>query len=108
MLRHSNRRAPALTIAGGSLLTFAIGLVAFPQLAAAWPVGQEATVTLDNFTAQQKDGGVITIKHAEFQGTNLSKEEIEKLLTPDTPVDDETALLQKAKFGAVSIPLIEI
>jgi hypothetical protein len=108
MLRHPIRRASHLTIAGGSLLTFALGLAAFPQIAAAWPVGQEETVTLDDFTATSKDGGVITIKHAEFQGTNLSKEEIQKLLTPDTPAEDETALLQKAKFGAVSIPLIDV
>ena len=108
MLRHPIRRAPRLMIAGGSFLTFALGLAAFPQLAAAWPVGQEETVTLDDFTTTSKDGGVITIKHAEFQGTNLSKDEIVKLLTPDTSTDDETALLQKAKFGAISIPLIDI
>ena len=108
MLRHPTRRVSSLTIAGGSLLTLAFGVSVLSQSAAAWPVGQEDNVTLDDFTTTSKDGGVITIKHAEFQGTNLSKEEIVKLLTPDTLAEDETALLQKAKFGEVSIPLIDV
>jgi hypothetical protein len=108
MLRHPNRRASPITIAGASLATFALGLGAFPQIAAAWPVGQEDTVTLDDFTTTSKDGDVVTIKHAEFQGTNLSKDEIIKLLTPDTTTEDETALMQKAKFGAIAIPLVDI
>jgi hypothetical protein len=104
MFRHPVRGVSRLTVVGGSFLTLAFGLCAAPRIA----VADEGVVTLDDFTTTAKDGGVITIKHAEFQGTNLSKDEIVKLLTPDTTADDETALLQKAKFAAISIPLIDI
>ena len=91
------RPASRAALAGASLLTLALGLGAFPQWRAAWPVGQEDEVTLDDFTATSKDGAVMTIKHADFKGTNLSKEEIEKLLTPDTSSEDETGADAKAE-----------
>jgi hypothetical protein len=105
MLRHPVRKASQLTLAAGSCLMLALGFVAFPRPVAAAPDG---TVTLDDFTTTSKDGGVITIKHAEFAGTNLTKDEIVKLLTPETSQEDESALLQKAKFAAVAIPLIDV
>src|SRR5450755_1793590 len=100
MLLYSARRVSQATIASASVLTLALGVSAFPPMAAAWPVGQEDTVTLDNFTTTAKDGNVITIKHAEFQGTNLSQDEVVKLLTSDTSPEDKTALMQKMKAGA--------
>jgi hypothetical protein len=108
MLYHPNRLIVRATLASASLLTLALGVAALPQLAAAWPVGQQDEVQLDNFTATSKDGDVMTIAHADFKGTNLSKEEIEKLLTPDTPSEDKTALLQKMKVGEMSIPQIDV
>ena len=108
MVRHSTRQVPRATIAAVSLLALALGVGAFPKIAAAWPVGQEETVALDNFTVTATNGNVITIKHAEFQGTNLTEEEIKKLLTPDTPADEETALAQKLKAGSISIPLVDV
>lgn len=108
MFHHSNRLASCAALASVSLLTLALGVGAFPQLAAAWPVGQEDEVTLDDFTTTSKDGDVMTIKHAEFKGTNLSEDEIKKLLTPDTSSEDKTALMQKLKVGEMSIPLIDI
>jgi hypothetical protein len=109
MLCHSNRLAVSRTaLAGASLLALALGVGAFPRNAAAWPVGQEDTVTLDDFTTTSKEGAKITIKHADFKGTNLSKDEIVKMLTPDTSADDETALVQKFKVAEMSIPLIDI
>jgi hypothetical protein len=109
MLRHSNRLIVSRSaLASACLLTFALGVGAFPQNAAAWPVGQEDTVTLDDFTTTSKEGAVMTIKHAEFKGTNLSKDEIVKMLTPDTSADDETALVQKLKVAEMSIPAIDI
>ncbi|WP_158814541.1 hypothetical protein [Methylocapsa sp. S129] len=108
MFHHSVRLASRATLAGASLLTLVLALGAFPRLAAAWPVGQEEEVTLDDFTTTSKDGDVMTIKHAEFKGTNLSEDEIKKLLTPDTSQEDKTALMQKLKVGEMSIPLIDV
>lgn len=109
MLRHSNRTAVSRSALGGvCLLALALGVGAFPHSAAAWPVGQDDEVTLDDFTTTSKDGAVVTIKHADFKGTNLSKDEIVKLLTPDTSPEDETALVQKLKVAEISIPAIDI
>jgi hypothetical protein len=108
MFHLSLRPASRAALAGASLLTLALSLGAFPHGAAAWPVGQDDEVALDDFTATSKDGAVMTIKHADFKGTNLSKEEIEKLLTPDTSSEDKAALMQKLKVGEMSIPLIDI
>jgi hypothetical protein len=95
-------------LVSASILTLTLGVAVSPRLAAAWPVGQEDEVSLDDFTTTSKDGDVMTIKHAEFKGTNLSEDEIKKLLTPDTPSEEKTALMQKLKVGALSIPLIDI
>jgi hypothetical protein len=105
---HSIRSVSRTTLAGVSLLTCALGVAAFPGFAAAWPVGQEDEVTLNDFTTTSKDGDVITIKQADFKGTNLSKDEIVKLLTADTPAEDKTALAQKMKVSEMSIPQIDI
>ena len=61
MLRHSSRRIPHATLAGASLLALALGVGAFPRIAAAWPVGQEETVTLDDFTITAKDASNNTV-----------------------------------------------
>ena len=109
MFRHSNRPAVSRSALGGvCLLALTLGVGAFSHTAAAWPVGQEDEVTLDDFTTKSKDGAVITIKHADFKGTNLSKDEIVKMLTPDTSTEDETALVQKMKVAEMSIPAIDI
>jgi hypothetical protein len=108
MFHRSVRPASRAALAGASLLTLALGLGAFAQRAAAWPVGQEDEVSLDDFTTTSKDGEVMTIKHADFKGTNLTKEEIEKVLTPGTSSDDALALMKKFKVAEMSIPLIDI
>jgi hypothetical protein len=109
MLRHSNRPAVARSaLASASLLALALGVSALPQATAAWPVGQEDSVSLDDFTTTSKDGAKITIKHADFKGTNLTKDEIVKLLTPDTPDEEKNALVQKLKVAEISIPAIDV
>jgi hypothetical protein len=108
MFHRSIRLASRAALASASLLTLVLVVGAFPRSAAAWPVGQEEEVTLDDFTTTSKDGDVMTIKHAEFKGTNLSEDEIKKLLTPDTSSDDQTALMQKLKVGEMSIPQIDV
>ena len=107
MPRHPNRAARvyaglvALALSAGA--PFILAPPAF-----AWPTGDSGDVTLDDFTAKAKDGSVFVIKHAEFANTNLSKDEIVAMLTPDTPEADERALVQKLKADKISIPLIDI
>jgi hypothetical protein len=107
MYRPSVRPLPAF-LAGASLLTLAFGLLMNGGIVAAWPVDSSGTVSLDDFTATSKDGDLMTIKHADFEGTNLTKDEIEKILSPDAADDDKTALIQKMKVGKMSIPLIDL
>jgi hypothetical protein len=108
MHRQFNRLHSRTLLGHIGLLALALGVGALPQTAAAWPVGQEDEVTLDDFTTTSKDGDVITIKHADFKGTNLSKDEIVKLLAADTPNEDKTALMQKLKVAELSIPAIDV
>ena len=65
-------------------------------------------VTVDNLAFKSLDGDSFAIAHVEFINTNLSKEEVVKLLTPDTPADDDRALAQKLKADKVAIPSIDI
>lgn len=108
MLRHSNRAGArahliALALAAGTSILLA-------PSAFAWPFGGDggSDVTIENFTAKPKDGGVVVIARAEFDNSNLSKDEIIALLTPETPQADRSALAQKFKADKVSIPSIEI
>ena len=96
-------RAP---IAGACLLGVAFGVGSCPRLAAA--AQDPATVTLDDFTVTSQRGDVVTIKHAVFEGANLSKQEIVVMLTPDTSSVDELALVRKLKAASISIPSIDI
>jgi len=100
-------RLPALTISRGflataSVVTLALGLAGTTGTAAA------ETVTLDNFTSTSKDGDVLTIKHADFEGTNLTKQEIEKIFSSGETDDEKTALVQKFKVDKMSIPAIDV
>ncbi len=84
------------------------GPLCFAPAAFAWPVGESGDVTIENFTAKAQDGAAFAIARAEFDNTNLSKDEIVKMLTPDTPVADERALVQKLKADKITIPAIDI
>ncbi|MBV8663123.1 MAG: hypothetical protein JO107_08465, partial [Hyphomicrobiales bacterium] len=48
------------------------------------------------------------IPHADFINTNLSKDEVQALLNPDTPQADKRALVEKLKADKISAPTIEI
>jgi hypothetical protein len=65
-------------------------------------------VAIDNLAFKSLDGDSFAIAHVEFANTNLSKDEVVKLLTPDTPADDERALAQKLKADTIAIPSIDI
>lgn len=103
----SERAPPAY--AGLIALGLTVGascLAAAPSFA--WPVGDSGDVTIENFAAKAKDGGELVIPRADFANTNLSKDEIVALLTPDTPEADERALVQKLKADKISIPSIDL
>src|ERR1700722_19515118 len=89
-------------------IAFAVGAAALAPQARAWPAGGGGDVTLDDFTITDKDGSKIVIKHIEFTNTNLEKDEIQKLLTPDTPKDQRVALIQKLKADKILMPTIEV
>ncbi len=106
-----NRRAPAragrllVRLARAALLTTSL-LAATSALG--WPLAGGGDVTIDNLAVKSLDGDAFTIAHVEFTNTNLSKDEVIKLLTPDTPSDDERALAQKLKAEKIAIPSIDI
>lgn len=102
MLRLPALQTPRAAMATASFLTLALGLAA--------PMGTAAaeTVTLENFTSTSKEGDVTTIKHADFEGANLTKEEIEKIFSTDEADDEKTALVQKFKVDKMSIPAIDV
>jgi hypothetical protein len=103
-LKHAARARAGLIALGLS----AGASILLPPSAFAWPTGDGGDVTVENFSAKTKAGGVLTIERAEFTNTNLSKDEIVRMLSPDTPEADERALAQKLKADKISIPAIEI
>ena len=106
MLRHPNRASRRARLIALALTTGTSILLA--TSAFAWPGGDSGDVTIEHFTAKAKDGGVVVIERAEFANTNLSKDEIVAMLTPDTPEADKRALAQKFKADKISIPSIDI
>jgi hypothetical protein len=92
-------------LAGAALI--ATSLLATTS-ALGWPIAGGGDVTIDNLSFKSIDGDSFTIAHAEFTNTNLSKDEILKLLTPDTSSDDELALAHRLAAEKIVIPSIEI
>ena len=87
-------------------LSAGVALCAFASVFATPAVADD--VTIDNLAFKSLDGDSFAIAHVEFANTNLSKDEIVRLLTPDTPTDDDRALAQKLKADRVAIPSIDI
>ena len=104
----SQSKRSARVSVGLIAIAFAVGAAALAPQARAWPAGGGGDVTLDDFTITDKDGSKIVIKHIEFTNTNLEKDEIQKLLTPDTPKDQRVALIQKLKADKILMPTIEV
>ena len=94
------RAGRVVVLSAGAALSAAV--LAFAGPAAA------ADVTIDNLAFKSLDGDSFAIAHVEFANTNLSKDEVVKLLTPDTPTDDQRALAQKLKADKIAIPSIDI
>ena len=98
------QNAPARRRAGRSLAWSAASAL---LAALAAPAAAEDLV-IDNLAFKSLDGDAFAIAHLEFVNTNLSKDEIIRLLTPDSPADDDRALAQKFKADRISIPSIDI
>lgn len=103
-------RSKGLAAASASLAAIIVAASFFlaPHQARAWPAGETGDVAIDDFSTTDKEGGKIVIKHIEFTNTNLEKEEVQKLLTPGTPKDEELELVKKLKADKISIPSVEL
>jgi hypothetical protein len=103
--RPAHGRARWLTAWSGRTALAAALLAGVSSLA--WPA-DSGDVTIDNLMFKSLDGDAFTIAHVEFDNTNLSKDEIIQLLTPDTQADDARALAEKLKADRIAIPSVGI
>lgn len=62
------------------------------------------TVLLENHKISGKDGSVLTFPRIEFSGTNITRDEVTKLFTAETPEADIRAIITKLKAAKISIP----
>ena len=91
------------------LAAWSVGASLLATTAFGWPVANDAgDITIDGLALKSADGDSFAIAHVEVTNTNLTKDEIVKLLTPDTPADDELALARKLKADKFAIPSIDI
>ena len=65
-------------------------------------------VSLDNVVMKPKEGGVVSIRHVDVLGTNLSKAEVAKLFDAATSKEDGRAIVAKMRASRVSIPDVKI
>ena len=100
MVRRAIAPGASPPLSAGAALFAAVFVFAAPAAA--------DDVTIDNLAFKSLDGNSFAIAHVEFTNTNLNKDEVVKLLTPDTPADDERALAQKLKADKIAIPAIDI
>jgi hypothetical protein len=92
----------------GRFAAWSVGAALFAAVSAFAAPAAADDVTIDNLAFKSLDGDSFAIAHVEFTNTNLSKEEVVKLLTPDTPADDDRVLAQKLKADKIAIPTIDI
>ena len=82
---------PARRSAGRALAWLAAAAL---LAALAAPAAAEDLV-IDNLAFKSLDGDAFAIARLDFVNTNLTRDEIIRLLTPDLPADDDRALAQK-------------
>ncbi len=92
----------------GRFAAWSAGAALFAAVSAFAAPAAADDVTIDNLAFKSLDGDYFAIAHVTFANTNLSKDEVVKLLTPDTPTDDERALAQKLKADKIAIPAVDI
>ena len=70
---------------------------------------QAQTVTLDAFSLPLGDKGfTLAVERVEVTGTNLTRDEVAALFSPQTPKDQAAAILLKMRAQKFSIPLVTI
>jgi hypothetical protein len=65
---------------------------------------QTANVVLDNITIKGKDDTTVTYKHIEFQNTNLTQDEVNKLFSSDVKPEDIAPIVSKLQASKILIP----
>jgi hypothetical protein len=105
MRSHSNRASRRYS---GLVVAALIGATPFVVSAAAWAESDGGDVALDHVTITSKAGDTFVIPHVDFTNTNLTKDEINALLSPDTPEADGRTLAMKLKADKISVPSIEV
>jgi hypothetical protein len=98
------QNAPARRRAGRALAWLAAAAL---LAALAAPAAAEDLV-IDNLAFKSLDGDAFAIARLDFVNTNLTRDEIIRLLTPDSPADDDRALAQKFEADRISIPSVDI
>jgi hypothetical protein len=64
----------------------------------------QANVVLENQTMDNGDRGSFVFPRIEFNGTNLTRDEVAKLFTAGTPKDEAIAIVSKMTAARVAIP----
>jgi hypothetical protein len=106
MLRHFSRDqnlSDDLRRGGG------LALLVAALLGAGIGCAQAQNVSLDQFSVPAGDkGGKLTIAHVDVMGTNLTREEVAALFSPQTPKDQAGAILLKMRAQKFAIPLVTL
>ncbi|MBL8587322.1 MAG: hypothetical protein JNK46_02215 [Methylobacteriaceae bacterium] len=87
------------------LLASALSVAA---LVLASPAAFAQMVTIQNHVITNPQGGTVTFPKIEVTNTNLSREQVVKIFTPDTTKEERTALLKSMKADRFAIPTIQI
>jgi len=89
-----------------ALLHFAAVPVAGLGLTVVWAAQAQAqaNVVLENQTMDNGDKGSFVFPRIEFNGTNLTRDEVAKLFTTGTPKDEAVAIVSKMTAARVAIP----
>jgi hypothetical protein len=67
-----------------------------------------ADVNLDNLAFPTKDGGKATIKHVEFDGTNLSQDEVATLFSASATREMRAPIIAKLQATKILIPVVVV
>lgn len=92
----------------GRFVVLSAGVALLAAVSAFAGPADAGDVAIDDLAFKSLDGDSFAIAHVKFANTNLSKDEVVRLLTPDTPADEERALAHKLKADAIAIPSIDI
>jgi hypothetical protein len=99
-----NRARTAVLILATLIMAAAAGTWQIVSALVTPAVALSDSVALDNINIPGKDGGSAVIKHVEFTGTNLSRDEVASLFSATLPMDEARQLMAKLKASKIAIP----